>query len=104
MTNFLIFVLATAGLTKILTQGSVFDKIRPKNKFFRCPMCVGFYIGLILFTAFWVCGIHLISIAPLGAVLFPFIGSISSFILCTLVDDNGLKSSRTMILRSEKKR
>jgi len=39
----LVFILACYGLTNILTYGKIFDKIRPKEHFFHCSMCVGFW-------------------------------------------------------------
>lgn len=46
MIDFLIFVFACYGATSIIVWGSIFDKIRPKNKFFSCHLCVGFWVGM----------------------------------------------------------
>ena len=50
------FILTAYGLTQILIFGSIFNKIRPsKNwlngfgKLFHCPMCMGFWVGILLF-------------------------------------------------------
>ena len=47
------FVLAAYGLTQILVYGSIFNKVRPTTGWFgdlfSCPMCVGFWVGVLLF-------------------------------------------------------
>lgn len=47
----LIFILVCFGCTNILAYGSIFNAIRPKHKFFHCPMCIGFWVG-VLFSFF----------------------------------------------------
>ena len=43
------FILCAYGLTQVLTYGTIFSKIRPTQKFFHCPMCIGFWAGVFLF-------------------------------------------------------
>jgi len=45
-------VLSASGMTQLLCFATIFDKIRPKYHFFRCPMCMGFWVGVFL------CGIN----------------------------------------------
>ena len=85
------FLLASYGLTLILVYGKVFEKVRPKHYFFHCPMCMGFWAGVLL------CGIN--SYTELFTfehtlVNYLLLGSLSSgtsYILCSLIDDNGLQ-------------
>lgn len=50
--NLILFILACWGMTQILVYGEIFDPIRPKHKFFHCPMCVGFHVGWFVFILF----------------------------------------------------
>ena len=43
------FILCSYGLTQLLCFAKIFDKIRPSYYMFSCPMCMGFWIGIILF-------------------------------------------------------
>jgi len=42
------FRIAAVGATIILVYGRIFNAVRPKAKFFHCPMCVGFHVGWVL--------------------------------------------------------
>jgi hypothetical protein len=86
----ILFILSSFGLTQILTVGSIFDAIRPKHKFFHCSMCVGFWVGILVFVAFWLCGVQLFTNPYVGAPIFGFISSGTSYILYTMFDDNGI--------------
>lgn len=54
--NFLIFLLASYGLTNIITSGKIFGGFRAfvnthsesLGYFIKCPMCIGFWIGALL--------------------------------------------------------
>lgn len=56
LTNFIIWSLICYSITNVITQSSLFDPIRKyieqKNKhigkLFKCPMCMGFWIGILL--------------------------------------------------------
>ena len=52
----LYFVLASYGLTFILVYGKIFEDLRPPknyskkwNTLFHCPLCIGFWVGCLLF-------------------------------------------------------
>lgn len=47
--EFIVFLLCSSGLTIILTKSKLFEPIRPKHYFFHCPMCMGVWIGMLLF-------------------------------------------------------
>ena len=52
LTQLLAFVLCAYGLTQILVYGTIFNSIRPTEgklgELFRCPMCMGFWVGVFL--------------------------------------------------------
>jgi len=51
--SFLVFILACFGLTQILAKGKIFSFIRPKHHFFHCSMCLGFWVGILLYVMMW---------------------------------------------------
>lgn len=77
----LIFILACYGMTMILVYGKIFDAIRPKYHFFKCPMCMGFWVGI--FNWFML---------DLSFNLFVAgcISSGTSYFISRLVDDDGI--------------
>ena len=91
MYNLIVFILMCAGITKILTEGSIFDKIRPDKQFFRCSLCMGFWVGCIIFLVNVLNGYYLFPNLLLGTLGSGPIGSISSYIICRVVDDDGIK-------------
>ena len=81
----ILFILMCYGVTLILTSSKLFEDIRPRYHFFTCPMCVGFWVGL--FVALTFLGIT----ALLKLILWSALSSGTSYILCSLFDDNGIK-------------
>lgn len=94
MSILLIYVLVCYGLTQILVYGSIFDNIRPKNKFFHCPMCVGFWISGLIYILIWYSGLKMYPELVTGTFLYACLGSGTSYILCQLVGDEGLNIKR----------
>jgi hypothetical protein len=83
--------LVAFGMTNILVYGSIFDSIRPKHKFFHCAQCMGFWVGVFLFFLFWLSGVDLFPNPIVGAFAFGCVSSGTSYVLCNLCDDNGVK-------------
>ena len=92
------FVLAAFGLTQILLYGSVFDSIKPKkdpeNKWatlFHCPMCMGFWVGVLLFLING--GTELFNVEYTFANLFicGWLSSGTSYLIMMVVEDDGIK-------------
>ena len=55
--NLIWFVLTAYGLTQILVYGKIFNNYRPNKEdlkgwgeVFHCPMCMGFWVGIFLFS------------------------------------------------------
>jgi hypothetical protein len=92
--DIILFILSCAGATQILCYGSILDKIRPKNgilgELFRCSMCVGFHVGYIQFTLFWISGVLLFSNFYIGAFVFALVSSYTSYICDKLFSDEGI--------------
>jgi hypothetical protein len=81
----LYFILACYGMTQILVYGTIFNNIRPKQgligELFACPMCMGFWVGLINWFMFDV---------TFNFVAAGFISSATSYVLCMLFTDYGI--------------
>ena len=89
--NLIYFILCSYGLTLILTYGKIFNKIKPKHKFFHCPMCIGFWVGILLFlingyTELFTFDYNLINLILLGSL-----SSGVSYFLIMLIGDNGIR-------------
>jgi hypothetical protein len=87
----LYFILASYGLTQILVYSKIFEPIRPKHYFFHCPMCIGFWVGVVLvllnpFTELFTYDVSVVSSFVLGCV-----SSATSYGLCMLISDGGLQ-------------
>jgi hypothetical protein len=85
------FILVSFGLTQILAYGKIFESIKPEKHFFYCPMCIGFWVGVFLFginhfTELFTFSYNLTNCFCLGCL-----SSGTSYVLCQLFGDNGLK-------------
>jgi len=90
MLEFLIFCLSSSGMTWIIVNGFIFDKIRPDYKFFKCSACVGFHSGWFMFLAFWFSGIYLFP-NLFGLFVFGCVSSLISYVFDKIMDDDGIK-------------
>ena len=91
MLEIIIFILASSGMTWILANGSIFNKIRPKHHFFKCSACLGFHSGWIMFLLFYVSKIYLFPNFLIGLFVYGCISSLTSYLFDRLVDDDGLR-------------
>jgi Kef-type K+ transport system membrane component KefB len=78
----LTFILACYGATMIAVYGKIFDAIRPQYHFFRCPMCMGFWIGVLNAMCFFE--------LPFNTFIAGCISSGTSYFISRLVDDDGI--------------
>jgi hypothetical protein len=94
-TELLIFILCAYGLTQILVYGTIFDSLRPKNgkigELFKCPMCVGFWVGVFLwginkYTELFTYDYTIVNLFLLGCL-----SSGTSYILNMIFGDCGFK-------------
>ena len=96
----LFITLAGVGATLIITQSHLFQPLQkffnPETqpyaaKFFNCPMCMGFWVGLFLggidpFTQLFSLSTNLVDNVLLG-----FISSGTSYLLDKMVSDEGIQ-------------
>lgn len=78
----LTFILACYGMTMIAVYGKIFDAIRPHHYFFKCTMCMGFWVGLINAVCFFD--------MPFSAFIAGCISSGTSYFISRLVNDDGI--------------
>ena len=76
------FILACYGMTMIAVYGKIFDAIRPQHHFFKCPMCMGFWVGVINTICFFN--------MPFSWFIGGCISSGTSYFISRLVDDDGI--------------
>ena len=95
MSDLVYFVLAAYGMTQILVYGSILNPIRPKKgklgELFECPMCMGFWVGVFLcvispHTELFTFELNLVNPFLLGCL-----SSGTSYVLCQVFDDEGVK-------------
>jgi hypothetical protein len=84
------FILASYGLTQILVYGSIFDKIRPNQDFFKCPMCMGFWVGIFLWAINNYTELFIFDYSPITAFLLGCLSSGTSYVLNMLFGDSGI--------------
>ncbi len=84
------FILACYGLTQVLVYGSIFNSIRPKHHFFHCPMCMGFWAGVIVclispWTELFTFETNLVNLLLCG-----WLSSGTRYALCMIIGDEGI--------------
>ena len=93
--SLIIFILAAYGLTQILVFGSIFDSIRPTTgklgDLFRCSMCVGFWVGALLYGISFYTELFTFELNVVNPFLLGWLSSGTSYILSQLFDDEGIK-------------
>tara|TARA_A200000159_G_C7322067_1_gene339297 strand:- start:857 stop:1156 length:300 start_codon:yes stop_codon:yes gene_type:complete len=92
------FILSSFGLTQILVYGSILNPIRPtKGKFgelFKCPMCMGFWVGLFLWSINPYTQLFSFDESLITAFLLGCISSATSYVLSVAFDDEGISISQ----------
>ncbi len=97
MVDLIYFVLCAFGLTQILVYGKIFDGVRPEKYRFRglaevfhCPMCLGFWVGLFLFSINGWTELFTFDYHPINALICGCISSGTSYVLSMLFGDYGI--------------
>ena len=91
----LYFILCSYGMTQILVYGRIFDSIRPCEgkwgELFHCSMCMGFWAGVFLFGINKFTELFNFDYNLANAFILGCVSSGTSYILCAIFDDRGLK-------------
>lgn len=77
-------------MTQILVYGKIFDNIRPKHKFFHCPMCIGFHVGWFVGLLSPCTKLLNFDLSLVTLVLLGFLSSGTSYIFNMLFGDSGI--------------
>ena len=85
------FILSCFGITQIITKGSLFNKIREYGKFWGCPMCIGFWVGSLVYLLNPYTTLFNYEYSILNFILLSSLSSGTSYVLGILFDDFGLK-------------
>jgi len=88
------FILSSYGLTQILVYGKILDRIRPDYYFFHCPMCIGMWVGVFLLLINPGTELFNFKISVANFICLGSISSGTSYILCVLFGDEGIKTQR----------
>jgi hypothetical protein len=86
------FCLVCYGATNILVYGKIFDKIRPDWYIAKCSMCTGFWVGVALSLV--PNGLFSFSVDGTTQVMCGLLSSGVSYILCSIIDDDGIKFTK----------
>ena len=93
------FILCDYGMTYILLYGSIFNPIRPKKgklgELFKCPLCLGFWVGVFLWSINYFTELFTYEYNFINALLLGSLSAGSSYFLSMILDDFGLKLRNT---------
>ena len=87
----LAFILCAYGLTQILVYGSIFNRFRPSHHFFHCPMCMGFWAGVLLLVLNPFTELFTFDVSVINAFMLGCLSSGTSYALCMLISDGGFQ-------------
>jgi hypothetical protein len=85
------FILCSYGLTQILAYSVVLERVRPRHHFFHCPMCIGFWVGIILMLLSPFTELFSYDVSVVNALLLGCLSSGTSYALCMLISDGGFQ-------------
>lgn len=96
----LYFILIAYGMTYILLYGSIFNPIRPKKgklgELFKCPLCMGFWVGVFLWSVNCHTELFTYDYNILNGLLLGSLSAGTSYFLSMILNDFGLKFRNTM--------
>ena len=91
MIDLIYFILCSYGLTNILIWGHIFNKVRPNKRFFKCPMCIGFWVGIILYLFNGYTELFSFEYNFINLILLGCLSSGTSYILSMIIGDGGIR-------------
>jgi uncharacterized membrane protein len=103
------FILAAYGMTFILVYGKIFEDLRPPkdytkkwNTFFHCPLCMGFWVGVFLFSINEFTELFTFDYNITNAFICGCISAGTSYLLSMIINDDGLRNQKTTCNCSQK--
>ena len=94
MLGLLYFILCSYGLTQILCYAKILNSIRPSHPFFSCPMCVGFWVGIFLFSINSSTELFSFDYSLANVPLLGCLSSGTSYIMNMLFGDSGFNINK----------
>lgn len=98
------FVLAAYGMTFILVYGKIFEDLRPKkdytkkwNTLFHCPLCVGFWVGIFMWSINAFTELFTFEYNLINAFLCGCISAGTSYLLSMIIGDFGIRGNKDEI-------
>ena len=89
------FILSAYGLTQILIYGTILDFVRPTRgklgELFRCPMCVGTWVGAFLFGINKYTELFTFEYNIANLLILSGLASGTSYVLNMTFGDSGIK-------------
>ena len=85
------FILCAYGLTQVLVYSEILRPLRPQYYFFHCPMCVGFWVGVLLLLLNPFTELFTFDVSLVNALLLGCLSSGTSYALCMLISDGGFQ-------------
>ena len=89
--DFIVYILCAYGLTQIITFSVLLEQLRPDHHFFHCPMCIGFWVGLLLLLLNPFTELFTFDVSLVNAFLLGCLSSGTSYALCMLISDGGFQ-------------
>ena len=93
------FILISYGMTYILLYGSIFNPVRPKKgklgELFKCPLCMGFWVGVFLWSINFYTELFTYDYNIINALLLGCLSAGTSYFLSMILNDFGLKFRNT---------
>ena len=93
------FILCSYGMTYILIYGSIFNPVRPAKgklgELFKCPLCMGFWVGVFLWSVNHFTELFTYDYNLINALLLGSLSAGTSYFLSMILDDFGLKFRNT---------
>jgi len=94
------FCLACWGMTQIVVYASILDSVRPSSgklgELFGCPMCMGFWIGALLWLLNPLTNLFSFDMNLVTGLSLACISSATSYAGCVLFGDSGFKIEKTI--------
>ena len=85
------FILCAYGLTQLIVYSKIFEKLRPDHYFFRCPMCMGFWVGIFLLGINKWTELFTFNYSWANFILLGCLSSSTSYVLCRVFGDEGIR-------------